>query len=67
MVAEEAEMTIKEAEIVETYIAAWEEAKAKVTELIYEIAVREQYKLKHANNNQNDQIQALGDVINAVS
>ena len=42
MVAEEAEKTAKEADRVVTYIAAWEEAKAKVIELLYDIAVLEQ-------------------------
>ena len=39
----------KEAERVMTYIAAWEEAKDKVIELIYDIAVLEQ-KVKDANS-----------------
>ena len=58
MVAEEAEKTAKEADRVVTYIAAWEEAKAKVIELIYEIAVLEQ-KLDDVDYGQNAQIQEL--------
>ena len=58
MVAEEAEKTAKEADRVVTYIAAWEEAKAKVIELIYEIAVLEQ-KLNDVDYGQNTQIQEL--------
>ena len=58
MVAEEAEKTAKEADRVVTYIAAWEEAKAKVIELIYEIAVLEA-KLDDVDYGQNTQIQEL--------
>ena len=53
----QAELETSQAKTV-TYIAAWEEAKAKVLELLYEIAVLEQ-EVKDANNNQNAQIQKL--------
>ena len=58
MVAEEAEKTAKEAARVQTYIAAWEEAKAKVVELLYEIAALE-HKLDDVDYGQNAQIQEL--------
>ena len=58
MIAEEAEKTAKETDRVVTYIAAWEEAKAKVIELIYEIAVLEA-KLDDVDYGQNTQIQQL--------